>query len=123
MNKILAVFLVLPLFAVSEVYAQQTEALETELDRKADNLNVIPAEVRLGLKREVNQNMNLKLKNSTKGEVSDIVKNINLYEQRSAKVEGRAPARAVHVDPNNKNAVKKLLQKDLNVDSYPKLYE
>ena len=69
------------------------------------------------------KSIDLNLKNSTKGEISDIVKNANLAEKRAARQEGRTPETAVNVDPTNKRAVRKMLQKDLYLDPHPRFYE
>lgn len=126
MFKLLAVFLSLPLFAAFPA-AAQTAAVsaapsETALDREADNLNIVSAEERLKLKRSSTKSIDLNLKNSTKGEISDIVKNANLAEKRAARQEGRTPETAVNVDPANKRAVRKMLQKDLYLDPHPRFY-
>ena len=122
MFKLLAVFLSLPLFAAFPAVAQTTAVSaapsETALDREADNLNIVSAEERLKLKRSSTKSIDLNLKNSTKGEISDIVKNANLAEKRAARQET-----AVNVDPANKRAVRKMLQKDLYLDPHPRFYE
>lgn len=78
MFKLLAVFLSLPLFAAFPATAQTAAVSaapsETALDREADNLNIVSAEERLKLKRSSTKSIDLNLKNSTKGEISDIVK-------------------------------------------------
>ena len=87
MFKLLAVFLSLPLFAALPAAAQTAAAsaapAETALDREADNLNIVSAEERLKLKRSNTKSLDLNLKNSTKGEISDIIKNANLAEKRA----------------------------------------
>ena len=88
MFKLLAVFLSLPLFAALPAAASAAPA-ETALDREADNLNIVSAEERLKLKRSNTKSIDLNLKNSTKGEISDIVKNANLAEKRAARQEVR----------------------------------
>lgn len=127
MFKLLAVFLSLPLFAALPAAAQTAAAsaapAETALDREADNLNIVSAEERLKLKRSNTKSLDLNLKNSTKGEISDIVKNANLAEKRAARQEGRTPETAVNVDPADKRAVRKMLQKDLYLDPHPRFYE
>ena len=127
MFKLLAVFLSLPLFAAFPATAQTAAVSaapsETALDREADNLNIVSAEERLKLKRSSTKSIDLNLKNSTKGEISDIVKNANLAEKRAARQEGRTPETAVNVDPANKRAVRKMLQKDLYLDPPPRFYE
>ncbi len=123
MFKLLAVFLSLPLFAAFPAAAQTAAAsaapAETALDREADNLNIVSAEERLKLKRSNTKSLDLNLKNSTKGEISDIIKNANLAEKRAARQEGRTPETAVNVDPADKRAVRKMLQKDLYLDPHP----
>ncbi len=129
MFKLLAVFLSLPLFAALPAAAQTAAAsaapAETALDREADNLNIVSAEERLKLKRSNTKSLDLNLKNSTKGEISDIIKNANLAENvgMAARQEGRTPETAVNVDPADKRAVRKMLQKDLYLDPHPRFYE
>ncbi len=123
MLKLLAVLLPLALFTAPSAFAQTTEpSEETALDREADNLNIVSAEERLKLKKSVSKNIDLTLKNSTKGEISDLVKNINLAEKRAARLEGRTPEATAEVDPTDKRAVRRLLQKDLFVDPHPRFY-
>ena len=127
MFKFFAVFLPLTMFTALPVSAQtnQTTAssAETELDREADNLNIIPATERLKLKRSNTKNIDLNLKNSTKGEITDIIKNANQAKIRAAKQEGRPPAQIPNIDPNNKQAVRKMLQDDLFLEPHPRFYE
>lgn len=99
--------------------AAQTE--ETELDREADNLNIVPYEERLKLKRSSTKAIDMKLKNLTKGEISDIIKNINQTETKNAKLEGRT-AEVEAVNPTDKKEVRKFLQKGLFLDPHPRLY-
>lgn len=117
MFKLPAVFLSLFLFAALPV------AAETALDREADNLNIVSAEERLKLKRSNTRSIDLNLKNATKGEISDIVKNANQAENRAARQDGRTPETAPDVDPTDKRAVRKMLQKDLYLDPHPRFYE
>lgn len=124
MNKFLAVFLSLLLFAASAATAQTTAvSAETALDREAGNLNIVSAEERLKLKRSSTKNIDLNLKNATKGEISDIIKNANQAERRAARQEGRKPEADVSIDPADKKAVRNMLQQDLYLDPHPRFYE
>lgn len=124
-SKTLAITLSLTLLFAFSVNAQQTlpktqnkEDVETELDRQANNLNIIPIEERVKIMRNNTKAIDRKLKNLRKGEIKDLIKNINQIEKRSARLEGRE-AEIEEVNPSDKVAVRKLLQKDFTVEEYP----
>lgn len=119
MFKALALLLTLPLFWAVSVQAQ-TIPVETELDKMADRLNVIPAEVLVENQRLINKKTDLKLKNSTKGQISDIVKNKQILDARIAQTKGNDAPKAVNINPDNKKAVRDYLQRDLKNYNYPK---
>ena len=124
-SKTLAITLSLTLLFAFSVNAQQTlpktqnkEDVETELDRQANNLNIIPIEERVKIMRNNTKAIDRKLKNLRKGQIKDLIKNINQIEKRSARLEGRE-AEIEEVNPSDKVAVRKLLQKDFTVEEYP----
>lgn len=124
-SKTLAITLSLTLLFAFSVNAQQTlpkaqnkEDVETELDRQANNLNIIPIEERVKIMRNNTKAIDRKLKNLRKGQIKDLIKNINQIEKRSARLEGRE-AEIEDVNPSDKVAVRKLLQKGFTVEEYP----
>lgn len=124
-SKTLAITLSLTLLFAFSVNAQQTlpkaqnkEDVETELDRQANNLNIIPIEERVKIMRNNTKAIDRKLKNLRKGQIKDLIKNINQIEKRSARLEGRK-AEIEEVNPSDKVAVRKLLQKGFTVEEYP----
>ncbi len=124
-SKTLAITLSLTLLFAFSVNAQQTlpkaqnkEDVETELDRQANNLNIIPIEERVKIMRNNTKAIDRKLKNLRKGQIKDLIKNINQIEKRSARLEGRE-AEIEEVNPSDKVAVRKLLQKGFTVEEYP----
>lgn len=124
MHKIFVTALTLLLCSGTFAYAQENaptqQTTESALDKEADNLNIVPYEERLKLKRNNTKIIDMTLKNSTKGEISDIIKNANQAEKRAARKEGRS-ADTVNVNPSDKKAVRKFLQKDLFVEPYHRL--
>lgn len=130
MRKIFIAALTFSLLVALTAQAQQNQneqpsttkkETETALDKEADRLNIVPYEKRFELKRQNTKAINMKLKNSRKGEISDLIKNINQMEKRAARLEGRT-AETQTVDPRDKESVRKFLQKDLFIYPYPRFY-
>ncbi len=121
MHKLFVAVFSLAFLGSISVWAQEQSANqseETTLDKEADNLNIVSYEERLRLKNSNTKALKLKLKNTRKGEISDIIKNRNLAEKRAARLEERTPE-VESVDPTDKEKVRKFLQKDLFIDPYP----
>lgn len=117
LNK-LAVFLTLPFLLAVSAHAQSTD-----LDRAADNINVISAKERIEAQKPLNKSLEVNLNNATKGQVSDIIKFSNQTANRAAEMENKPTPKPLVTSPENKKAVADHLKKDVKTYTYPKLYD
>lgn len=123
MHKLFVAAFSLALLGSASALAQtqpSNQSGETTLNTNADNSTVVSYEERLKLKRSNTDAIDMKLKNLTKGEIKDLIKNMNQAETKAARLEGRTPD-VDAVNPSDKKAVREFLQKDLFLDPYPRL--
>ena len=116
MNKVFAATFSLALLGSISVWAQTP----SEKPENTNNSNIVSYKERLKLKRSNTEAIDMKLKNLTQGEISDLIKNMNQAETKAARLEGRTPE-VESVDPTDKEGVREFLQKDLFLDPYPRL--
>ncbi len=117
LHKIFA-FALLGTVVAFGVQAQETE---TELDKSADNINVIPIAERLKIKRSVDRDIDMTVDHARKGELSDILKNTSQIKQKAARHSGQKEPPSAAVDASDKKAAKEYLKKDLKLYNYPRM--
>lgn len=116
MLKKLAVF-----FALSLLMSGVAHAQVSDLDNAADNINVVPLKDRMVALKSLDQSLDVNLKNATPGQISDIIKNNNLIQNRVAKQQNQPLPEPLNINTNNKQAISDYLKKDVVTYPYPNL--